>query len=131
MTVFKNKSGPQAQRIKKDFQKIFRESDLNIGIKRNLKIVDYLDITLNLLNGTYQPFSKPNNEINYIHNNEKSFNESRPIYQEALKKSGYDYKLKYQKNTSTTNSKQQRKRNIIWFNPPYSMNAATNVGRFS
>ena len=148
MAVFKNKSGPQVERIKKDFQKIFRENDLNIVIKCNLKIVDYLDVTLNLLNNTYKPFSKPNNEINYIHedsnhalsiikqipfsiksrlsslsSNEKIFNESTPIYQEALKKSGYDYKLKYQKNTSTTNSKQLRKRNIIWFNPPYSMNS--------
>ena len=49
LTVFKNKSGPQAERIKKDFQKIFRENDLNIVIKCNLKIVDYLDITLNFL----------------------------------------------------------------------------------
>ena len=46
------------------------------------------------------------------------------------KKSGYDYKLKYQKNTSTTNSKQQRKRSIISFNPPYGMNVATNLGRY-
>ena len=29
--------------------------------------------------------------------NEKIFNESTPIYQEALKKSGYNYKLKYKK----------------------------------
>ena len=67
LAVFKNKSGPQAERIKKDFQKIYRENDLNIVIKCNLKIVDYLDVTLNLLNNTYKPFSKPNNEINYIH----------------------------------------------------------------
>ena len=46
----------------------------------------------------------------------------------ALKKSGYNHKLKYQKNTSTATTKQQRKRKIIWFNPPYSMNIATNVG---
>ena len=60
----------------------------------------------------------------------KSYNESTPIYEEALKKSGYDYPLKYQKNTSATNSKQRWKRNIIWFHPPYNMNVATNVGRF-
>ena len=154
MKVFKNKSCPQAERIKKNFQKIFRENDLNIVIKCNLKIFDYLDGTLNLLNSTYKPFSKPNNEINYIHkesnhpssiikqipsiesrlsslvSNEKTFNESTPINQEALKKLGYDYKLKYQKNTSTTNSKQKRKRNIILFHLPYSINVATNVGRF-
>ena len=155
LAVFKNKSGPQAERIKKDFQKIFRENDLNIVIKCNLKIVDYLDVTLNLLNNTYKPFFKPNNEINYIHkesnhppskikqvpfsiksrlsslsSSENIFNESTAIYQEALKTSGYDYKLKYQKNTSTTTSKRQRKWKIIWFNHPYSMNVATNVGRY-
>ena len=151
LAVLKNKSGPQAERIKKDFQNVFRENDLNVVIKCNLKIVNYLDVTLNL-NNTYTPFSKPNNEINYIHkesnhplsiikqvsfsieshlsslsSNEKTFNESTPIYQEELKKSGYDYKLKYQQNTSTANSTEKK---IIWFNPPYSMNIAANVGRY-
>ena len=154
LTVFENKSCRQAERIKKDFQKIFRENGLNIVIKCNLNIFDYLDVTLNLLNSTYKPFSKRINDINYIHkesnhpssiikqipsiesrlsslySNEKVFNESTPIYQEVLKKSGYDYKLKYQKSTSTTNSKQQQKRNIILFNPLYSINVATNVGLF-
>ena len=117
LAVFKNKSGPQAERIKKDFQKFFWENDLNIVIKSNLKIVDCLDVTLNCLNNTYKPFSKPNNEINYIHkesnhppsiikqipfsieshlsslsSNEKIFDESTPIYQEALGKFGYNYK---------------------------------------
>ena len=66
LEVFKNKGGPQAERIKKDFQKFFQENDLNIVIKCNLKIVDYLDATLNLVNNTYKLFSKPNNEVNYI-----------------------------------------------------------------
>ena len=67
LAVLKNKSGPQAERIKKDFQKIFRENDLNIVIKCDLNIVNDLVVTLNLLNNTYKPFSKPNNETNYIH----------------------------------------------------------------
>ena len=62
------KSVSQAKRIKKDFQKIIQESDLNIAIKCNLKVFDYLDVTLNLLNNTYEPCSKPNNEIRYIDN---------------------------------------------------------------
>ena len=111
LAVFKNKSGQKVERIKKDFQIIFWENDLNIVIECNLKIVDYLDVTLNLLSNTYKPFSKSNNEINYIHkefnhppsitkqvpfsieshlsslsSGEKIFNESTPIYQEALKK---------------------------------------------
>ena len=65
LAVFKNKHGSQAERIKKDQQKNLRENDLNIVIKCNLKIVDQLDVTLNLLNTTYKYFSKLNNEINY------------------------------------------------------------------
>ena len=81
LAVFKNKSGPQAERIKKNFQKNLRENDLNIVIKCNLKIVDYLDVTLNLLNNTYnKPLSKPNNEITYIH---KEFNHPPSIIKQV------------------------------------------------
>ena len=44
LVVFENKSGPWAEGIKKIFQKVFCENDLNIVIKCNLKFVDYLDI---------------------------------------------------------------------------------------
>ena len=67
LAVLKNKSGPQAERIKTDFQKIFRENDLNIVIKCNLKIVDYLDSHTKRSQITLKPFSKPNNQINHIH----------------------------------------------------------------
>ena len=60
LDLFKNKSDPQAERIKKDFQKSFRENALNNPIKWNLKIVNCLDVTLNFLNNSYKPFSKPN-----------------------------------------------------------------------
>ena len=46
------------QKIKKGFQ---------IFIKCNLKIVDYLHVTLNLKDVTYHPFHKPNDETSYIH----------------------------------------------------------------
>ena len=48
LAVFKNLSGPENERIKKDFQKIFKENGLDIIIQCNMKIVDYLDLTLNL-----------------------------------------------------------------------------------
>ena len=110
LAVFKSKRGPQVERIKKYFLKIFRENKLNIVTKCNLKIVDYLDVTLNLVNNTYKPFSKSNNEINYtlgiqpptVYNQLSTFFNRviyTPIYQEALNKSAYDYTLKYQKST--------------------------------
>ena len=48
LAVFRNTSGSQAEKIKKHFQSIFRKNNLNIIVKCNLKIVDYLDVTLNL-----------------------------------------------------------------------------------
>jgi hypothetical protein len=67
-----------------------------------------------------------------ISSNETIFNEAVPIYQEALIKSGYTYKLKFdetQNNNSERTNKRSRKRNITWFNPPYSDNVSTNIGR--
>ena len=49
--------------------------------------------------------------------------------QDALDKSGYKHKLKYKVNIDTVSNKKQRKRNIIWFNPPYSKNVKTNIGK--
>ena len=34
-----------------------------------MKIVNYLDVTLNLNTGSYRPYKKPNEEINYIYVN--------------------------------------------------------------
>ena len=38
----------------------------NIEIKTNLHIVDFLDVTFNLLDGTYKPYKKPNDQILYV-----------------------------------------------------------------
>ena len=37
-----------------------------IDVETNLKIVDFLDITFNLNNGTYRPYKKPNDLLLYI-----------------------------------------------------------------
>ena len=43
-----------------------------------------------------------------------------------MKGNGYNEKLEYSNNN---NHKAKRKRNIIWYNPPYSVNVKTNIGR--
>ena len=118
-----------------------------------MKIVNYLDVTLDLNTGTYKPFTKPDNEINYVHvqsnhppnvikqipksiqtrlsnlsSNEDVFNNAKPIYAEALQRSGHVHELRYapNRNQHTRN----RKRKIIWFNPPFNANLATNIGKF-
>ena len=54
------------------------------------------------------------------------FNKAAPDHNTALKKSGFNENIKY----SPSQSKQRNKRRqIIWFNPPYSVNVKTNVGK--
>ena len=51
------------------------------------------------------------------------------IRQEALNKSGYTHKLEFEQPKNKTNKNINRKRNITWFNPPYSLSVKTNVGK--
>ena len=152
LAVFKNKSDPESEKNKKSIQAIFRGSELKITIQCNLKILDYLDVTFNLTDSSYRPFSKTSNEINYIHrqsnhpssiikqlplsverrlskfsSNEKIFNDSIPMYEEALTQAGYNHKLTYQKQDQKKDNSQQHKRQIICFNPLYSKNVTTKV----
>ena len=60
LSAFRNISRKQAEKHKKIIQKIFKEKGLQIIIKRNLKRVDYLDVTLSLNDSTYRLFHKPN-----------------------------------------------------------------------
>ena len=109
-----------------------------------------------LNNSNYKPYHKPDNKILYIHkdsnrpliilnqiptsiekristlsSNETIFNESKEIYQKALEKSGYRQTLKYHpSNENVSNNKRNRKRNVIWFNPPFSANVKTKVGNY-
>ena len=55
--------------------------------------------------------------------------ESTQIYQGSLNKSGYGHHLTYQKSINNKSKEiKQRKRKLIWFNPPYSKNFSTKVG---
>jgi hypothetical protein len=153
-----NKSPKEIENIKKDICKVFRNNNLNVTIEANQKVVDFLDITLDLNTGIYKPFMKPNNVPLYVNRksnhppsiiknipesinrrlskisaNENSFKEAAPVYQKALEHSGYKYKLRYNPpedaNSTTNNAKRKRKRQITWFNPPFGTNVVTNVGK--
>ena len=141
------------KKAKIEFHRIFKENYQDIAIQCNLKVVNYLDVTLNLNDGSYRPYNKPNDEIMYIHkesnhppaitkqlpfsvesrlrkisSSKKVFDESSKVFQDALSRSGYDHVLTYDSPTNNCRSK-NRKRNVIWFNPPYSRSVATNVGK--
>ena len=68
LILFKNTKGRQVDQIKKKVIKIVKDVGFNIEIKTNLKIVDFLDVTLNLSNGTYSLYKKPNDQLLYVHN---------------------------------------------------------------
>ena len=48
-------------------QKIFKNNGLDIIMDYNMNIINYLDITFNLNDGTDLPYQKPDNIIQYIH----------------------------------------------------------------
>ena len=60
-------SAREIERIKKDLCSTFNTYGLKITIEANKKIVNFLDVTLNLSTGKYQPYSKPNNIPLYVH----------------------------------------------------------------
>ena len=153
LAVFKNISDPESELIKKYFQSLFKKYGLEIIIECNKNVVDYLDVTFNLKDGTYKSYHKPDNKITYINvqsnhppniikqlpktikqrlsnnsSNETIFNEATPLYEKALSEAGYDVKLKYHPNKET--KQKNKKRSMIWFNPPYSNNVVTKVGHY-
>ena len=153
-----NKTARQVDQMKKEICRIFRDNNLRATIEANLKTIDFLDITMNLEANEYQPFMKPNNTPLYVNrysnhppaitknipesvnrrlssisSNANVFKKTTPAYQTALNNSQYKHKLQYSPKVCDSNEgtrkKRKRRRNITWFNPPFSANVATNVGK--
>ena len=57
------------------------------------------------------------------------------MYQAELERCGFDHKLKYKPKDGEEGFQGEKRtgrgrhRRITWFNPPYSMEVATNVGK--
>ena len=62
--------------------------------------------------------------------NEKIFQEAVPSYQKLLQNSGYRHALTFKRPKNHNNStKLSRKRQIIWFNPPFNLNTKTKIDK--
>ena len=157
LTCFENASGPKAERIRKAFIKLFKnEFSLNIVSETNLKDVNFLDLTLNLLTAKYEPYNKPDNKplyinvnsnhppniiknltesisrrINNLSSDKTIFNNSKELFNNALSYNGFDHKTKFQPLTENKDRSRNKNRGqkITWFSPPYSCNVATNIGK--
>ena len=150
-----NETPQEIERIKKDLCKIFRDNELKITVEANLTRVNFLDVTLDLKTGKHLPYTKEGNVPLYVHkqsnhppsilrnipesinkrlsqisSDKECFDKTKSIYQDALTKSGYEYTLTY-KDTApdAPRTRRKRQRNITWFNPPYSQNVETKVGK--
>ena len=105
----------------------------------------------------YRPFSKPGNKHQYVHiesnhpstitrripqsiesrlsnisSTEEIFNNNKLEYQTALAAAGHKVELQYQqpsRNEEEHSNSKRRKRNITWFNPPYSKHVQTKIGK--
>ena len=142
------------QKKAEEMRRIFLENGLEIIICANKKVVHFLEIEFDLEMGTFRPKGKAEASTEYVHtqsnhppsilknipiavnkrlselsSNKDIFDEAAPRYQDALKRAGYDHKLEHIEEADQEGSKKKRKRKVVWFNPPYSMNCKTKIGK--
>ena len=151
MIALENLSGPAADKMRKEMIQLLKDHGLSITVETNLQLTDFLDVTFDLKNDKFYPYRKPNDTPLYINAksnhpemlikqlpaminrrvssiscNEEEFEKAKPMYSEALSKDGHSSDMKYQ---PPEKRKRTRKRNIIWFNPPFSQHVKTNIGK--
>ena len=71
-----------------------------------------------------------NRRLSIISSSKEIFDSAKVIYSKSLKKSVYRHKLEYQplaEQDENQQRKRRRKRNVIWYNPPYSAGLKTNL----
>jgi len=64
-----------------------------------------------------------------LSSNQELFDSEKVQYQEALKNSGYKETLQFNNINVNNHTNRSRKRNILWFNPPYNASVSTNIGK--
>ena len=119
--IIVDKSTPKkCDGIRKRLYKLFDEFGFRLHIRTDLKITDYLDVTLNLYSGTVSPFRKRNQDLRYMNrgsnhptqvfkhvpkgiehglsnnsSDKEIFERSKREYEEALKNDGCRINLEY------------------------------------
>ena len=148
----------KVDKIRKDLHALFGQHELRITVEPGTTTCNFLDVTLDLKEDTHAPYRKPNDTPLYVHvdsnhppnvikeipnsintrlnnisSSKQAFEDAKPAYQQALDKSGHKHTLTYTgENTNSQNkdrNKKNRKRRIIWFNPPYNKAVKTNIGK--
>ena len=153
LAILENASGPTSERLTKKIIKLFHQHSLNITAETNLFQTNFLGVTFNLKSGKHWPYRKPNNQPLYVHYhsnhstaiktqlpsmfadrlsllscNREEFARTIPEYEEAMRRSGHSNELQYISPPGSYKRK-SRKRNIVWFNPPFREHLKTNIGK--
>ena len=106
------------------FEKVFKDSGLSITVEVNKNIVEFLDVTIDIRDKSYKPYLKENNVTKYVNvksnhppvilknlpkgintrlseisSSNELFMQNIKVHQDELKKSGFDYELKYDRKT--------------------------------
>ena len=68
-----------------------------------------------------------NKRISDLSCNKEEIDKVKSVYESALKDSGHFSSMSY--NSNTQNARRNRNRKVIWFNPPYSQNVKTIIGK--
>ena len=154
LVLLRNTSKQKTDRIRKDIIEIFKNAGFKIEIKTNLHIVDFLDVTFNLLDETYKPYKKPNDQLLYVNtssnhppqiikqlpisisnrlsnnsSNKQVFDISKGEYEKFLRESSCTNVSLVYIDKKDIKQKLNRSRNIIWFNPPFNKKVSTNVAK--
>ena len=152
LAVIHQPSGPKMDKISKDIIALFKSEERSITIDTNLIETDFLDVSINQEMEKFCPYRKPNNTPLYIHSesnhppsitkqlpsmtnrliiilscNENKFNKAKPLYESALKNSWFIYSMKFE--APVENTRWNRNRKVIWFNPPFGLNGKTNIDK--
>ena len=69
LAIIQSKSPRAAYKVRKKMHEIFKAQGLRITAEIHHQTVNFLDITLNLPDETYAPYTKPNNVPLYVNRN--------------------------------------------------------------
>ena len=144
----------QVEKVKKQVVEVFKEHDLKVKAIANTTVANFLDITLDLNSKVHRPYMKPGTQLEYVHvnsnhprhvtkhavsetskrlsnlsSNEAIFNAAKAPYEEALRRAGHKERMTFCPTQGRTTSRRARRRQIIWYNPPYCSSMTTRLGQ--
>ena len=155
LLLLENMSASGVERIRKHLFREFSNEGLKITVSPPSLAVDYLDVTFGA-DGSYRPFRKDDKRTEYVHassnhppsvlknlpkminhrinsisSSKEVFEAAKPFYQDVLKRNGHpdDVMVYQEKPTEAPRKKKNRRRNCLWYTPPFSVTVETDIGR--